>query len=200
MPGEPKEPEGQALVTIFDAFATPAQRATFRTELRAGLAWGDAKQRLFDLIDGEIGPMRTRYEALMAHPEDIEQILQAGAAKARAIAAPLLAQLREAVGLRRFQPLKAAVAEAPKAKAALPAFKQYRETDGQFYFKLSAHDGRVLLQSQAFAGGRDAGQWVHKLKTEGAAALSAAPVALGEGVATSEVAEALAALIAADQA
>ena len=91
LPGEPKEPEGQALVTIFDAFATPEQRTTFRTELRAGLAWGEAKQRLFDLIDGEIGPMRARYETLMAHPEDIEQILQAGAAKARAIAAPLLA-------------------------------------------------------------------------------------------------------------
>ncbi|MBK7617537.1 MAG: tryptophan--tRNA ligase [Vitreoscilla sp.] len=200
LPGEPKEPEGQALVTIFDAFATPEQRTTFRTELRAGLAWGEAKQRLFDLIDGEIGPMRARYETLMAHPEDIEQILQAGAAKARAIAAPLLAQLREAVGLRRFQPLKTAVAEAPKAKAAVPVFKQYRETDGQFYFKLSANDGRVLLQSQAFAGGRDAGQWVHKLKTEGAAALSVAPVTLGDGVAAGEVAEALAALIAADQA
>jgi tryptophanyl-tRNA synthetase len=199
LPGEPKEPEGQALVTIFDAFAAPSQRAAFRAELRGGLAWGEAKQRLFDLIDAEIGPMRARYEALMAHPENIEQILQQGAAKARAIAAPLLAQLREAVGLRRFQPLQAAVAAAPKAKAALPLFKQYRETDGQFYFKLSAHDGRVLLQSQAFAGGRDAGEWVKKFKTQGAAALAAAPVALGEGVAASEVAEALAALLAAEQ-
>jgi len=196
LPGEPKDPEGQALVTIFDSFATPAQRAAFRAELRAGLAWGEAKQRLFDLIDGEIGPMRARYEALMAHPEDIEQILQAGAAKARAIAAPLLAQLREAVGLRRFQPLQAAAA-APKAKAALPVFKQYREADGQFYFKLSAHDGRVLLQSQAFAGGRDAGEWVKKLKTEGAAALAAAPVARGDSVSADEVDQALAALVAA---
>ena len=55
----------------------------------------------------------------------------------------------------------------------------------------------MLLQSQAFAGGRDAGEWVKKLKTEGAAALPAAPVALGEGVAASEVADALAALMAA---
>jgi tryptophanyl-tRNA synthetase len=194
LPGEPKEPEGQALVTIFDAFAQPEQRAAFRTELRAGLAWGEAKQRLFDLVDAEIGPMRAKYDALMAHPEKIEQTLQEGAAKARAIAAPLLAELREAVGLRRFQPLKAAVAEAPKAKAALPVFKQYREADGQFYFKLSAHDGRVLLQSQAFAGGRDAGEWVKKLKTEGAAALAQAPVALGEGVKPDDVAEALDAL------
>lgn len=197
LPGEPKEPEGSALVTIYDAFATTAQRAAFRAELRGGLGWGDAKQRLYDQINAEIGPMRDKYETLMAHPEQIEETLQAGAAKARAIAAPLLATLREAVGLRRFQPLKAAAAEAPKAKAALPVFKQYREADGRFYFKLSAHDGRVLLQSEGFAGGRDAGEWVKKLKTEGAAALAAAPVARGDGVEADEVADALAALIAA---
>ena len=106
----------------------------------------------------------------------------------------------ELVRLRRFQALAAVVDTAAKAKVQLPVFKQYREADGQFYFKLSAHDGRVLLQSAAFAGGRDAGTWVKRLKTEGAAALAGAPVALGEGVAADEVAQALAALVAAEQA
>jgi tryptophanyl-tRNA synthetase len=87
--------------------------------------------------------------------------------------------------------------QAAKVKPALAVFKQYREADGQFYFKLSAHDGRVLLQSSAFAGGRDAGEWVKRLKTDGAGALDAAPVSLGEGVSRAEVEEALAALIAA---
>jgi tryptophanyl-tRNA synthetase len=197
LPGEPKQAEGSALVTIYDAFATPAQRAAFRAELSAGLAWGEAKQRLFDLIDAEIAPMRARYEALMAHPERIEATLQQGAARARAIAAPLLARLREAVGLRRFQALQSTPKQAAKAKAALPLFKQYREADGKFYFKLSAADGRVLLQSEAFAGGREAGEWVKKLKTEGSAALAGAPVARPEGVAEADVAEALGALQAA---
>ncbi|HJV70951.1 tryptophan--tRNA ligase [Ideonella sp.] len=197
-PGEPKEPEGTALVTIHDAFATPAQREAFRADLRAGLAWGEAKQRLFELIDAEIGPMRESYEALMAHPERIEATLQEGAAKARALAAPLLATLREAVGLRRFQPLKAAAAPAPRAKAALPVFKQYREADGRFYFKLAAADGRLLLQSEGFAGGREAGEWVKKLKAGGSAALAGAPVARAEGASEDEVAGALAALLAAE--
>jgi tryptophanyl-tRNA synthetase len=197
LPGEPKDPDASHLVTLYDAFATPAQRAAFRAALRDGLGWGEAKQQLFELINGQIGPLRARYDALMAHPEQIEAILQRGAERARALAAPLLAELRQAVGLRRFQPLAASSAPAAKAKVALPVFKQYREADGQFYFKLSAHDGRVLLQSSAFAGGRDAGEWVKKLKTDGAAALAGAPVALGEGVAQAEVAEALAALIAA---
>jgi len=200
LPGEPKDADNSHLVTIYDAFATPAQRAAFRAELRAGLGWGEAKQRLVDLIEAEIGPMRERYEALMAHPERIEAILQEGAAKARALAAPLLAQLREAVGLRRFQPLKAATAPAAKSKPALPVFKQYREADGKFYFKLASAEGQVLLQSQGFEQGREAGQWVARLKREGAAALAEAPVQRGEGVPAEQVAEALAALLAAEQA
>ena len=196
LPGEAKEPEGTALVALYDAFATPAQREDFRAELRAGLAWGEAKTRLFDLIEAQIGPMRVKYDALMANPEQIEVVLQDGAAKARALAAPLLARLREAVGLRRFQPLKAAVAPVAATKASLPAFKQYREADGRFYFKFSAADGRVLLQSAGFDSGRDAGQWVARLKSDGAAALAAAPVERGADVAESEVVEALRALAA----
>ncbi len=176
LPGEPKEPEGTALIQIFDAFANPAERAAFRAELRGGLAWGEAKQRLFDQIEGQIGPMRARYDELMAAPEQLEAILQAGAAKARALAGPLLAQARQAVGLRSFAAPLAQGTGTRKDKAALPVFKQYREADGRFYFKLNAADGSLLLQSQGFESGRDAGQWVARLKNEGAAALDGAPV------------------------
>ncbi|MDH0867450.1 tryptophan--tRNA ligase [Mitsuaria sp. GD03876] len=176
LPGEPKETEGSHLVQIYDAFATPAQRQAFRAALHGGLSWGEAKDQLFALIDAEIGPMRERYDALMANPEKIEAILMEGAAKARAIAAPLLARAREAVGLRRFQPLAAPVAQAAKAKSTVPAFKQYRENDGLFYFKLLAADGTLLLQSTGLSQGKEAGQWVARLKREGATALSDAPV------------------------
>jgi tryptophanyl-tRNA synthetase len=52
----------------------------------------------------------------------------------------------------------------------------------------------VLLQSAAFESGREAGQWVAKLKDEGAHAVSEAPVAHGVGVSVQDVADALAAL------
>lgn len=176
LPGEPKDPEGQTLVTLYDAFATPEQRASFRAALRAGLAWGEAKQQLVALIDSHIGPMRARYEALMANPAELEAILQAGAARARALAGPALQRLREAVGLRAYTSTATTVAVKAE-KAALPVFKQYRETDGKFYFKLLSAGGDLLLQSQGFEQGRDAGQWVARLKREGAAALTAdAPV------------------------
>jgi tryptophanyl-tRNA synthetase len=166
LPGEPKEPEGQALVTLFDAFATPEQRAAFRAALRAGLGWGEAKQQLVAQIEGQIGPMRARYEELMNHPEQLEAILQAGAARARAIAAPFLQRLRAAVGLRPYTST-ATTTVAKAEKAAQPVFKQYREADGKFYFKLLSAGGELLLQSSGFDQGREAGQWVARLKREG---------------------------------
>jgi tryptophanyl-tRNA synthetase len=134
----------------------------------------------------------------MAHPERIEAALQVGAAKARALAAPLLAELRQAVGLRNFTAVAAAPAAAAHVKAALPLFKQYREADGRFYFKLNAADGSLLLQSDAFADGRSAGQWVARLKKDGAAALSEAPVQRAAGVDAAAVEAALSTLQAAE--
>ena len=182
LPGEPKDPDASHLVTLFDAFATPDERAHFRAELQAGLAWGDAKKRLHDTIEREIGPMRAAYEELLSHPERIEEQLQVGAKKARALAAPFLAELRQAVGLRRFNAIPAAAVETKKADAGAPlaTFKQYREADGLFYFKLVAAGGdAVLLQSKGFEQGREAGTWVARLKKEGSAALAEAPVTVG---------------------
>ena len=197
VPGEAKEPEGSHLVAIYEAFANDAERAKLRADLRAGLAWGDAKAVVVERIERDIGPMRERYADLVAHPERVEEALLEGARKARAVAAPFLATLREAVGLRRMVAVGAtATSAAVKTKAALPTFKQYRESDGKFYFKLAAADGRLLLQSAAFDSGRDAGQWVSRLKADGGSALADAPVSRSEGVSAQDVSDALAALAA----
>ncbi len=192
LPGEPKDPDSTSLTVIYDAFATKEESEAFRAELRAGLGWGEAKKCLADKIDAEIGPMRARYEELMARPEEIEKILQEGARKARAIATPFLAELMQAVGLKSFTQADAPAAQAKSAKAAKALFKQYREKDGNFYFKLSMN-GRDLFVSDAFASGRDAGTWVGRLKRE--AELPAdAPIHLLDGVSADEVTAALASL------
>src|SRR5690625_4772985 len=71
-PGEPKDPENAHLYAIFKAFATPEQSQEFAQELRDGLSWGAAKDRLFELVNGEIAPMRERYHELIARPQIIE--------------------------------------------------------------------------------------------------------------------------------
>lgn len=101
-PGEPKNPDDSTLYAIYAAFATPQQRAAMRQAYADGIAWGEAKQLTFELIDRELGPARSRYETLMAEPARIEQVLLDGARKARAWATPFLARIREAVGIRRL--------------------------------------------------------------------------------------------------
>ena len=169
-PGEPKDTEGSALFQIYQAFATPEESSTLRQAYADGIAWSDAKQIVFERIDDEIAPLREVYQALLDDPARIESILRAGAAKARHIATPFMGRLRQAVGLRdlRTQSSKAA----KSVKSALPVFKQYRENDGQFYFKLLDTDGRLLLQSTGFASPKVAGQTIATLQTQGASALN----------------------------
>ena len=199
LPGEPKEVEGSHLVALYNAFASTSEVQRYRDDLRAGLGWGEAKQRLLEVLEAHLGPRRARYEALMQQPAAMEEILMTGAAKARAIAQPFLAQLREAVGLRRMRAPVMSTRKTPESdKRSLPVFKQYREADGKFYFKLAAADGALLLQSAAFDAGRDAGVWVKRLKTAGVEVLDEAPVTLGAGVSRAEILAALDALNAAE--
>ena len=92
--------------------------------------------------------MRERYDALMNNPAEIEKILRAGAEKARALSQAVhgrTARTPSACATWRAQ--AGAAGKAKTAKAALPAFKQYREADGQHYFKLVDAGGRLLAQS-----------------------------------------------------
>ena len=175
-PGEPKDTEGSALFQIYQAFATPAETVQLRQAFAEGIAWAEAKQVLFERIDHEVTPLRESYEALMRHPERLEDMLRAGATKARAMATPFTATLRHAVGLRdlRAQP---ADKKEKAAKAALPSFKQYRESDGQFYFKLVDAQGKLLLQSAGYASPKEAGQVIKALQHDDSALASLPPPA-----------------------
>jgi tryptophanyl-tRNA synthetase len=99
-PGEPKQTEGSALFAIFCSFASTEQRAEMRQAFADGIAWGQAKQMTFELINAELAEARDRYEALMAHPARIEEVLRAGARRARDYATPFLQRIRAAVGIR----------------------------------------------------------------------------------------------------
>ena len=170
-PHEPKSTEGSALFQIYQAFASAQETAAMRQAYADGIAWGDAKQQVFERIDQEIAPMREAYLALINNPAKIEAILQAGATRARAIATPFMGRLRHAVGLRNLSAQDSAKT-AKTAKVAKPLFKQYRESDGQFYFKLVGTDGTLLLQSLGFESPKDAGQAIGLLQKQGAAALA----------------------------
>ena len=170
-PGEPKATEGSALFQIYQAFASTEETAAMARAYGDGIGWGDAKQMLFERIDREIAPMREHYQALIDNPAQMDKILRAGADKARQLATPFMRELRHAVGLRALSSGNIAPA-AKEARIALPSFKQYRDKDGLFYFKLVDPKGQVLLQSLGFASPKEAGQTIARLQSEGPAALA----------------------------
>ncbi|AZO84524.1 tryptophan--tRNA ligase [Stutzerimonas stutzeri] len=164
-PGEAKDPDNSHLFTLFQAFATPAQADEFRSELLQGLGWGEAKNRLFQLLDNELGESRERYNQLIERPADLEDILQHGAKKARVVATPFLNELREAVGLRSFVAQTQVAATIKKKAAKAARFVSFREDDGSFRFRLLAADGEQLLLSRNFADGKTAGQVTKQLQS-----------------------------------
>ncbi len=102
-PGEPKGTDESPVFDIYKAFATPAETAAFAQALADGLAWGEAKKMLAAKIGAELDGYTESYHGLTAHPQRIEDILQAGAQRARKRARELLNQVRDAVGIRPLQ-------------------------------------------------------------------------------------------------
>ncbi|MBN8893618.1 MAG: tryptophan--tRNA ligase [Rhodanobacter sp.] len=171
LPGEPKDPDSCALFTIFRAFASETETAAFRRALEEGLGWGEAKQVLYERIEADVAPMRERYDTLMADPAAIEVILQEGARKARAIATPKVAGLREVLGLRAMRTAGAAAGPARPAKVQRVArLASFRDDDGRFRFRLFSAEGEELLLSVPFADPKAAGASQKRLKQLGATA------------------------------
>ncbi len=195
-PGEPKQTEGSALFQIYQAFASAEETATLARAYADGISWADAKQLLLERIDRELAPMRETYQALINDPARIESVLLEGAAKARKLSAPFTARLRHAVGLRNLSSLAPKAEAAKAAKPERPSFKQYRERDGKFYFKLVDVRGRVLLQSIGFDSPKEAAQTIATLTELGSSVRAdlAEKLTTPTGVDAAEVAHALQAL------
>ncbi|TCO43200.1 tryptophan--tRNA ligase [Dokdonella fugitiva] len=172
-PGEPKDPDSSNIFAIYQAFASAEETAAMRRAFADGIAWGEAKQALFERIDAELAPMRERYEALVAEPERIEKLLLDGARRVREIGTPLLRRLRTAVGIRPLDELHgnatgAILRDRASSVASVPPhLKSYRDADGRFHFKFTDGDGTVLLESGGFVSPRDAGQYASRLVDAG---------------------------------
>lgn len=102
-PEAPKDPDDSTLFDIYRAFADDVQIAQMRERYLAGIAWGEMKQELFELINAELIEKREKYNELIAKPSVIEDVLQAGAAKVRVESAELMRQIRDAVGIRALR-------------------------------------------------------------------------------------------------
>jgi tryptophanyl-tRNA synthetase len=100
-----KDPEADATFRIFRAVAGRADPRTAELERKyreppaGGFGYGHAKQALFELLLDRFGAARARRAQLLADPGEVDRILAAGAAKARAIARDTVDRARKACGL-----------------------------------------------------------------------------------------------------
>ncbi|MDR0642161.1 MAG: tryptophan--tRNA ligase [Treponema sp.] len=97
---EPKDPEASQIYILYRLFATAEEQAGLAARYRGGgMGWGEAKEELFRVVNRELAPMRERFQALMAEPGTLDDILARGAEKARRIAQATVSRFRKAAGI-----------------------------------------------------------------------------------------------------
>lgn len=97
----PKNPDTCTVFSLYQLLAEPGEVSVMRSNyLAGGFGYGQAKQVLFELICSRFSKERTQYNYFINHPEEVEEILMAGALRASSVANPVLNRVRKALGLR----------------------------------------------------------------------------------------------------
>lgn len=96
---EPKNPDTCNVFKIYSLVAPPQDVADVRAKyLAGGFGYGHAKTALYEAILNVYGEERKRFDYYMSNLPELENELQKGAAKARAIAEPVLRDVRKKIG------------------------------------------------------------------------------------------------------
>lgn len=98
---EPKNPETDLTFKLYSLIASESDIATMRENyLKGGYGYGHAKQAFFEALKTRFAKEREMFTYYYdENPDALEQKLQEGEEKARAIASKKLAEVREKIGL-----------------------------------------------------------------------------------------------------
>ena len=100
-PEEPKKPDENVIYRLYTHFATPEEVMNMRDAfLKGGMGYGDAKKLLAEAVERQLEKPLAVYQQYMSGPRKLNEVLDAGAAKARTVARATLSRAREAAGLR----------------------------------------------------------------------------------------------------
>jgi tryptophanyl-tRNA synthetase len=103
LPAEPKDPDDSVIFRLYSHFAGNNEVQALREAFeKGGMGYGDAKQKLFEVLELTFEKPTQIYNDTMAKPQLIDELLAAGADKARKVARETLSAAREAVGLKRL--------------------------------------------------------------------------------------------------
>ena len=92
--------EGNMVFTYLDFFGEKQKVEEYKKRYQEGkISDIEVKEYLFESLIKTFTVARERYNDLKAHPEKVKQILEVGAARAQAVSAATMKEVREAVGL-----------------------------------------------------------------------------------------------------
>lgn len=99
-PGEPKSTDGCSVYSLYAHFATKEELLELADDYKNGISWGDAKNKLFSLVNSEITPIRQRYEEFSNDSKYINDLLQEGATRTRILAKEKINVVRDLIGIK----------------------------------------------------------------------------------------------------
>ncbi|HEV3270545.1 MAG TPA: tryptophan--tRNA ligase [Candidatus Methylacidiphilales bacterium] len=98
---QPKQIEGTTIGQLMQAVNPAAYKDYAAQAAMPGVGYGDLKKKLLAEITVRFAPFQEKFQHYQAHPGEVEAVLRDGAARARELAAPVLAAARKATGLSK---------------------------------------------------------------------------------------------------
>ena len=96
---EPKDTKTDTIFALYKLLASKNQVAEMKIKYKGGnYGYGHAKQELHELILDKFSVAREQYSHYMSHKNEIDQILELGAEKARKVAREVLDRVRKKIG------------------------------------------------------------------------------------------------------
>ena len=101
-PGDPNDPSNCTVFALYKYFASKPMVDELCDDYKKGISWGDAKNKLFEVVNNEITPIRESYEKLQEDKDFINDLLSDASNKVRPIAKELLDSIRSSVGINKI--------------------------------------------------------------------------------------------------
>ena len=96
---DPKDPNSSTVYKLFQLIASKKSSNEMAAKLLAGgYGWGHAKKELINEITNQFASEREKFNHYMSNPEEVEEILQKGALKAKKVANATLNRVRKKLG------------------------------------------------------------------------------------------------------
>lgn len=101
-PGDPKDPSTCTVFKLYKYFASDELLKEFDNDYKEGIGWGDAKNKLFNIVNNEMLPIREKFMSLESNKNLLNDLLHEGSKKVRPIAQEKLAAIRDSIGIKNI--------------------------------------------------------------------------------------------------